>query len=377
MRNDIFHIYWSTSGSSGLYLDEIYQYLKEAGYNQKVFVNYYYPFDYGDKVFFRFTDHSHTIFKGRVRTIIQAFELIYALIIIAIKSIIGKPKYINYSLVGGSYTIVVLFLRFVKMTTKATLIVTCHDVIPLTGKINRKREEKNRRMIFEHADYLLVHNNNSILDLKNYYDVDNNKIVLHPFPFMDLKKIYPAEYINKDIDFLFIGVIRPEKGLEILLDSWRIFHKICPSAKLYVCGQPIYDIKSYMDLSKDNVFFKLGYIDDLSYCSYIVRSRFIVLPYKTGTNSGVVSTVFSLNQNIIYSDIPMFKNNPLLNDQLMFNSTDKNTLVKILIECYNNKNETNPNNKNIVMYRDVFKSKLLSTYKELMDGGKKTHSAVG
>ena len=48
----IYHIYWGTSGNSGLYLDEIYQILKKGGYNQKIYVNYYYPFGYGEKIFF-------------------------------------------------------------------------------------------------------------------------------------------------------------------------------------------------------------------------------------------------------------------------------------------------------------------------------------
>jgi hypothetical protein len=46
----IYHIYWGTSGNSGLYLDEIYQILKKGGYNQKIYVNYYYPFGYGENL---------------------------------------------------------------------------------------------------------------------------------------------------------------------------------------------------------------------------------------------------------------------------------------------------------------------------------------
>ena len=49
----IYHIYWGTSGNSGLYLDEIYQILKKGGYNQKIYVNYCYPFGYGERIFFK------------------------------------------------------------------------------------------------------------------------------------------------------------------------------------------------------------------------------------------------------------------------------------------------------------------------------------
>ena len=54
---DILHIYAGTSGAAGLYLDEIHLALNEK-YKQEVVVSYNYPFNYGKKWFYRFSDIS-------------------------------------------------------------------------------------------------------------------------------------------------------------------------------------------------------------------------------------------------------------------------------------------------------------------------------
>lgn len=72
----IYHIYWGTSGNSGLYLDEIYQILKKGGYNQKIYVNYYYPFGYGEKIFFKRGDVAMSRYKGITRKS-QLYTLMY------------------------------------------------------------------------------------------------------------------------------------------------------------------------------------------------------------------------------------------------------------------------------------------------------------
>ena len=97
---DILHIYAGTSGSSGLYIDAIYKAL-EIEFNQEVFVSYNFPFKYGKKLFYRFSDlalpnilHS----SNKLRLVIRYFELLYVLFYALIYTLVYKPKIINYSL---------------------------------------------------------------------------------------------------------------------------------------------------------------------------------------------------------------------------------------------------------------------------------------
>jgi hypothetical protein len=110
----IYHIYWGTSGNSGLYLDEIYQTLKKTGHKQRVFVSYYYPFEYGDKIFFRYGDIAHSKFTGKIRSIIQLIEIIISFLRVLISAYKDKPQIINYSHIGQSYFFILFLIGIEK-----------------------------------------------------------------------------------------------------------------------------------------------------------------------------------------------------------------------------------------------------------------------
>ena len=77
--------------------------------------------------------------------------------------------------------------------------------------------------IYNIADYLLVHNINSAEILKESYKVNGNKILFHPFPLIDISvlKEKSSERSSLTPTFLFIGVMRKEKGVQTLIDAWN------------------------------------------------------------------------------------------------------------------------------------------------------------
>lgn len=363
----IYHIYWGTSGNAGLYLDEIYQVLKKEGYRQRCFVNYYYPFDYGDKVFFKRSDVANSKYKGFIRKVFQLLEAWKGFFIILYCSIKDKPKVINYSHACRSYLFIILFLKFLKLVSGAKLIITCHDIRPNTvgdGDI------KNRSTIFRLGDYLLVHNDNSAKELNEYFGIDKAHIVKHLFPIMDLSKLTDDDKpAQKDTDFLFIGHLRKNKGVEFLLDSWKCFYAKNKEAKLRICGQKSVDSDlNERELSKYNIEFDLRFIDDNEYYHYIKNARYVVLPYLFGTNSGIVSTVLSLGTGIITSDIPMFAENPLIPVDCMFKNGDKLSLIEILQNKWADKNDHVTNQ--LQDYREQFRKELLNVYNPLLAADK-------
>lgn len=327
----IYHIYWGTGGNSGLYLHEIYQTLKSAGFEQKAFVNYYFPFDYGEKVFFKRGNIAFGTVKGKLRKVVMLFEVLKAYQIILHASKTDRPKIINYSHVGSSYFFIPLYLKLLKRISGAKLMITCHDTLPHSGG---KSEMVYRKQIFQLADYLLVHTDTSADELVEYFDIDRGKIVKHLFPIMDLSKVsVNSNAVFPDTDFLFIGHLRKDKGVDLLMDAWKQFHKDCPEAKLRICGkkQPNILFKEN-DFRDCNVEFNMHFISDDDYFGYVKSARYVILPYLQGTNSGIISTVLSLGTNVITSDIPMFKENPLVPLENMFRSGDVNALVEKLKE---------------------------------------------
>lgn len=365
----IYHIYWGTSGNSGLYLDEIYQCLKKNGYSQKIFVSYYYPFDYGEKIFFRQSDIAHCKIKGILRRCLQLYEIILAFIKILVSAKKDKPIIINYSLISGSYSFVLYFLKLLKKISHCKLMITCHDVCPWGEHGKHSSEMKNRQNIFNLADYLLVHNERSVSDLQCVFHIEKKKIFKHLFPLMDLSKLQPLKKTDKRCDFLFIGHLRKDKGIDFLVETWRKFHQIKDDATLWICGRPqgqCYDVE---ELKHYNIECRLGYISEDNYCRYIQSARYVVFPYLKGTNSGVISTVLSLGVNVLASDIPMFRENALVTNDNMFISGSKESLINLLSEKFEHKEEINPHEK-IDQYRKQFQQEVIDVYKMLTAASK-------
>lgn len=365
----IYHIYWGTSGNAGLYTDEIYQSLKKHGYKQKVFVSYYYPFDYGERVFFKRTEMEHCHYKGILRKLMQAFELLYALYLIWKNAKIDNPKVINYSYVSRGNTAILFFLRRLKDIKGTKLVITCHDVIPvIDNEAEYNREIVIKKKIYSLADYYIVHTENSKEELLNVFDVVDSQVLIHPFPLMDLSKLDKKKRLRGDqieYDFLFIGHMRPEKGVDILVEAWMKFHEICPTAKLCIAGNPNY-YKDYLIQKAEvcahsNISLKLGFIKDDDYISIVKSARCVIFPYTGGTNSGVISTVVSLNRDVLTSDIGLFAANPFVPRENMFESGNSSSLLDKLI-CYKRALHVSDERRRIDNYRALFDEKIKGVY---------------
>ena len=363
----IYHIYWGTAGNAGLYLDEIYQVLDKAGYKQKAFVSYYYPFDYGEKIFFKRTEMEHCRYKGLIRKMMQAIEFFYALCSILRQASKDKPNIINYSYVGNGNILLLMFLRLLKKNRNSKVVITCHDVVPFTQNEKADRKELSiKRKIFFIADYYLIHNINSKEDLKRLFNVKDKQILFHPFPLMDLSKFDKVDKQSEALyDFLFIGVMRKEKGISILIEAWKQVIKDHPNAKLCIAGNPLF-YKVYLEEHKEwcennNITLKLGFVKDDDYLKTVKSSKCVIFPYTAGTNSGVISTVVSLGRDVITSDIAMFDGNPFVPKENMFTAGDSDALGVKMIEFYEDKLESGVE-KRIISYKTDFEEKVKEVY---------------
>jgi glycosyltransferase involved in cell wall biosynthesis len=355
---DIIHIYAGTSGSAGLYLHEIYSALKKK-YNQEVFVNNYYSFDYGRKVFYKYSELSspYDFIKKKIliRSVIRFIELFFALTHILIFLIRNSNvRLVNYSLTSD-LRIEYYFLLIVKKVLGRKVVITCHDVIPFGIDLTDiERRKKTKKMFFDLANILIVHNNNSNSDLQNQFNIEKNKIFEFPFPVMDLN-LLPA--YNGQVDSIFkkdkntfrvgmVGHFRKEKGLEILLSAWDKFYDSGKKSELFLAGKFPGNLDlDYSSFSKKNIRVINNYIDDLMYISIIRNCDLIVLPYTKGTNSGIPSSVMSLKTLLLTSDIEMFRNNSLINDVFIF--PNKNSTI--LFEKMKWVSELSQNERNVLI----------------------------
>lgn len=330
-------------------------------------MNYYYPFPYGKKIFFRYTENGFTKLKGGSRLFIRYIELVYSLLRVLFFVWRKRPRLVNFSLISTLWP-VVFFLRCVRSIKDVKLVMTCHDAMPFQSIVKMESSINRMRYMFSLSDYVLAHTPSSVDILVSYWGIKEEVIVNHLFPLLDLTSMpgFQSNPVRKTIDFLFIGFIRKEKGVDLLLDAWKIVNQTIPNANLVVAGAlPVWYNLDFSDCSDLNVRFEIGFVDDNRYVELVKSAKYVVLPYTKGTNSGVVSTVLSLGTNVITSDITMFRENSLLNKELMFKSGDPLSLANILIESYNQK-DCNFSQGEINNYRDSFEDSVNMVYNKIL-----------
>jgi glycosyltransferase involved in cell wall biosynthesis len=306
-NDDFWFVYFGTKGISGLYTHRINEALRSAGIRYKSFVSYGYPFEDSVRIFFPYSD-IYNINNVLVRKVIRFVELILAYAYIVILVIVQRPKCINISVISGTY-IEVIFIYSLRAFSNVKILITTHDVVPFAE--NEEGESKIRDIMekaYSSADYLLCHNEFSTNILINEFFIRPEKILIHKFPLMDCSIIYDTGIAEKIFDFAFIGHLRKNKGLDILFDAWKEFSNSVPNASIYIGGKPSTTIieNAYEVPSGPGVTVKLGYLSDEELFNVLNSARNIILPYRYGTNSGILSHGLAAGCNIIYSKIDSF-----------------------------------------------------------------------
>jgi glycosyltransferase involved in cell wall biosynthesis len=101
---------------------------------------------------------------------------------------------------------------------------------------------------------------------------------------------------------LFFGLLRPYKGLDLLLDAWRGID----GAELWVVGMPRMNISSLRATAPPNVRFVPRFVPDVEVGAYFARADLVVLPYREIDQSGVAFTALGAGVPMLLSDVGGF-----------------------------------------------------------------------
>ncbi|MDU3526246.1 glycosyltransferase family 4 protein [Clostridium sp.] len=281
-------------------------------------------------------------------------------IFLYIKSII----YIVYEIVKGKYDVIhiqsfrsllfepLLYLILLPFTKK--IVITVHNISPHEGT------QKNKRilqLLYSKVDSLIVHNNQSKKVLSEKYKINPENIFVIPHGSYFVKNEYIDNTQNKKFNFLFFGLIRKYKGIDVLINA-------ISSLPNNIKENIFVNIVGKQDNSLDNTDYKklildknLGNIihfvperipdDELS--NYFNNADFCVFPYRNIYGSGALLMSYSFNVPVIVSNLPSFieeTNNG--GTGLIFKSEDIEDLSRVLCNAtILNKNELSIYKENI------------------------------
>jgi len=107
------------------------------------------------------------------------------------------------------------------------------------------------------------------------------------------------------LDLLFFGLIRPYKGLDILLESLAKLkdNEIC----LTIAGEAWGDVdalrQQLTESGVPNLESNLRFISDVEAANYISRADALVLPYRSATGSGVAAVAYNYGKPVIATKV--------------------------------------------------------------------------
>ncbi|MFR9165642.1 MAG: glycosyltransferase family 4 protein [Dysgonomonas sp.] len=143
--------------------------------------------------------------------------------------------------------------------------------------------------------------------------VPNAKIMLYPHPVYDhykdrFDKVTACEKLNVSADknnILFFGLIREYKGLDLLIEATNFLNE---DYQLIIAGESYEDFKKYQDLIdasplKNNIKVFAQYIPDNMVTTLFSASDLLVLPYRSATQSGVVTVAYQLELPMVATDV--------------------------------------------------------------------------
>ena len=176
------------------------------------------------------------------------------------------------------------------------------------------------------CDHIFVHTQKMKDELCQDFDVPENAVTVirHPvndaFPDTELTPTEAKRRLGLRVDekaILFFGRIRPYKGIEYLLDAFRILSADVPANyRLIVAGEPKKGSEEYLheirqsikkDFNQGQVILRIQFIPDEEMELYLKGADVLVLPYKEIFQSGVLFLAYSFGLPVVATDVGSFR----------------------------------------------------------------------
>ncbi len=179
---------------------------------------------------------------------------------------------------------------------KCPVLFICHNVFP------HERFPMDRmltRLVLSKGDYFILHSKKETAELKTILPEAKYRVNMHP-TYESFKMRDMREKTGCEKRLLFFGLVRPYKGLNVLLEALLEL----PDIYLTVAGDFGGTEGDYEELLKDErlkgrVHVHNGYIPDKDVQGYFENCDAAVLPYLDATQSGIAQVAFGFKKPVI------------------------------------------------------------------------------
>jgi glycosyltransferase involved in cell wall biosynthesis len=189
------------------------------------------------------------------------------------------------------------------------LVLTAHDILP---REPRPGQRAAQRRLYEQFDALVVHSEHGRDRLSAELGVDPARVhvIAHGAlaPWEAAGEPHSAEQPSADLPegfrdvrgpvALFFGLLRPYKGLDVLLEAWRAVD----AGELWIAGMPRMDTAPLHAAAPPRVRFLERFLSDAELGALVRRASLAVLPYRDIDASGAAFTAIGAGLPLVLSD---------------------------------------------------------------------------
>jgi glycosyltransferase involved in cell wall biosynthesis len=187
------------------------------------------------------------------------------------------------------------------------LVLTAHDVLP---REPRRGQLAAQRRLYERVDGVVVHSEHGRERLVAALGIAPEKVSVIPhgafehLTHLTQERALPDELaaVQKPVVLCF-GLMRPYKGIDVLLDAWRAADL---DAELWIVGMPRMDIAPLRATSPPAVRWVPRFVADDEIAAYFRRADLVVLPYREIDQSGVLFTALAFGRPLLLSAVGGF-----------------------------------------------------------------------
>jgi glycosyltransferase involved in cell wall biosynthesis len=199
------------------------------------------------------------------------------------------------------------------------LVLTAHDILPREARPGQRAAQ---RRLYRHFDAIVVHSEHGRRRLTDELGVDPERVHAIPHGVFEHLAADPASSgdtkagaetpagaategapfeTDKPVVLCF-GLMRPYKGIDLLLGAWRGIE----DAELWIVGAPRMDIAALRAAAPPGVRFVTRFVGDDELPAYFRRADLVVLPYREIDQSGVLFTALAFERPLLLSDVGGF-----------------------------------------------------------------------
>jgi glycosyltransferase involved in cell wall biosynthesis len=197
-----------------------------------------------------------------------------------------------------------------RMKPRPQLLFICHNVVPHEqGRVSRLLLPRVLKTVLGRGDGFVVHSQADQAILQSV--LPQARIVVSPLPTYAALGSEPAAELPVKLPedrplLLFCGLVRPYKGLDVLLEAMALLQRplhLLIAGEFWQGGLVSYQAQIARLGLTNCVTIIDDYLPDELLASCIDRANVVVLPYRSATQSAMVQTAFGRGKPVITTNV--------------------------------------------------------------------------